>query len=100
MAAERVTVTLPAELVEEIDRRERNRSRFVLEAVRRELKRRQREELKRSLLSPHSETSELADAGFDEWASRLPDEKASDLVDLRAGRPVRWVPGRGWIEGK
>ncbi len=100
MASERVTVTLPAEVVEDIDRRERNRSRFILDAVRRELKRREREELKRSLENPHSETSELADAGFDDWAARLPDEKASDLLDLRAGRSVRWVPGRGWTEGK
>jgi metal-responsive CopG/Arc/MetJ family transcriptional regulator len=30
---ERVTVTLPAELVESIDRYERNRSRFIAEAV-------------------------------------------------------------------
>jgi hypothetical protein len=100
MATERVTVTLPAEVVEDIDRRERNRSRFILEAVRRELKRRQRQELNRSLQNPHSETSELADAGFEEWAARLPDEKASDLVDVHAGRSVRWVPGRGWVEGK
>jgi Arc/MetJ-type ribon-helix-helix transcriptional regulator len=100
MAIERVTVTLPAEVVEDIDRREPNRSRFILEAVRRELKRRQRQELNRSLQNPHPETSELADAGFEEWATRLPEEKASDLVDLRAGRSVRWVPGRGWLEGK
>jgi hypothetical protein len=100
MAIERVTVTLPAEVVEDIDRREPNRSRFILEAVRRELKRRQRQELNRSLQNPHPETSELADAGFEEWAARLPEEKASDLVDLRAGRSVRWVPGRGWLEGK
>ena len=100
MATERVTVTLPVEVLEDIDRRERNRSRFILEAVRRELKRRQREELKHSLQNPHSEASELASAGFEEWAARLPEEKASDLVDLRAGRSVRWVPGRGWLEGK
>jgi post-segregation antitoxin (ccd killing protein) len=100
MANERVTVTLPAELVEDIDRRERNRSRFVAEAVRRELKRRRREDLKRSLENPHPESSELADAGFDDWVSRMPAEKASDLLDLRAGRRVRWVPGRGWAEGK
>ncbi len=100
MATERVTVTLPVELVEDIDRREHNRSRFVLEAVRRELKRRRREELNRSLQKPHPETSELADAGFEEWGSRLPEEKASDLVDVRAGRSVRWMPGRGWIERK
>jgi hypothetical protein len=100
MGTERVTITLPTEVVEDIDRRERNRSRFVLEAVRRELKRRQREELKRSLEKPHPEASALAEAGFDDWAGRLPDEKTSDLVDLRTGRAVRWVPGRGWIEGK
>src|SRR5229473_3522209 len=100
MAIERVTVTLPAEVVQDIDRREPNRSRFILEAVRRELKRRQRQELNRSLQNPHPETGELADAGFEEWAARLPEEKASDLVDLRKGRSVRWVPGRGWLEGK
>jgi hypothetical protein len=100
MASERVTVTLPAEVVGDIDRRERNRSRFILDAVRRELKRREREELNRSLKSPHPETSELADAGFNDWAVRLPDEKASDLLDLRAGRSVRWVPGRGWTDSK
>jgi Arc/MetJ-type ribon-helix-helix transcriptional regulator len=100
MAAERVTITLPTEVVEDIDRRERNRSRFILEAVRRELKRRQRQELNRSLQNPHPETSELAEAGFEEWAARLPEERASDLVDVRAGRSVRWVRGRGWLEGK
>jgi hypothetical protein len=100
MATERVTVTLPVEVLEDIDRRERNRSRFILEAVRRELKRRQREELNRSLENPHSEASELAETGFGDWAAKLPEEKASELVDLRAGRSVRWVPGRGWLEGK
>jgi Arc/MetJ-type ribon-helix-helix transcriptional regulator len=100
MASERVTVSLPAELVEGIDRRERNRSRFIAEAVRRELKRRRREDLKRSLESPHPESSELAEAGLDDWAARLPAERASDLLDLRAGRPVRWVPGRGWTARK
>ena len=39
---ERVTVTLPNELVSEIDRREKNRSKFVAEAVRHELERRRR----------------------------------------------------------
>lgn len=34
---ERVTVTLPQDLVRDIDRREKNRSKFVAEAVRREL---------------------------------------------------------------
>ena len=97
MAAERVTVTLPAEVVEDIDRQERNRSRFVLEAVRRELKRRQRDLLRRSLASPHPEASELADAGFDEWAAGLPRGEGEELVDARRGSRVRWVPGRGWV---
>ena len=100
MPTERLTVTLPADVVEDIDRRERNRSRFILDAVRRELKRRQREDLKRSLDHPHPEMSELADAGLAKWGARLPDDKASDLVDVRAGRAVRWVPGRGWLEKK
>lgn len=95
---ERVTVTLPADVVREIDRIEKNRSKFVLEAVRHELKRRRRQHLQRSLRSPHSEGGQLAEAGFGEWASGLPEEDASDLVDMEAGTPVRWVPGEGWVE--
>jgi Arc/MetJ-type ribon-helix-helix transcriptional regulator len=94
----RVTVTLPEEVVRDIDRLERNRSRFVLEAVRHELRRRRREELRRSLRSPHPEAAVVAEAGLDEWGDRLPDEDASGLVDTRAGKPVRWIPGEGWVE--
>jgi metal-responsive CopG/Arc/MetJ family transcriptional regulator len=54
--AERVTVTMPAELVAEIDRSESNRSRFIAEAVRHELQRRLRLELQCSLQSPHPES--------------------------------------------
>jgi Arc/MetJ-type ribon-helix-helix transcriptional regulator len=96
---ERVTVTLPVEVVRDIDRLEKNRSKFVLEAVRHELKQRRRDELERSLRNPHPESEQLTDVGFDEWASGLPDEDAADLVDVRAGTPVRWVPGEGWVEG-
>ena len=46
---ERVTVTIPAQLVDDIDRFERNRSRFIVEAVERELVRRRRDGLLRSL---------------------------------------------------
>ena len=95
---DRVTVTLPAEVVQEIDRRERNRSRFVLDAVKRELLRRRREELRRSLGTPHPESVRLAEAGISEWAKGLPREKTEDLVDLEEGTAVRWVPGRGWEE--
>ena len=97
MASERVTITLPAELVEDIDRQQRNRSRFNLEAVRREVRRRRRPLLQRSLANPHPESSELADAGFEEWGRRLPDDNASDLVNPRGGDRVHWKPGRGWV---
>lgn len=97
-SSERVTVTLPAKVVRDIDRLEKNRSKFVLEAVRQELKRRRREELERSLRSPHPESGPVAEEGFDEWARGMPEEEASDLVDMKTGTRVRWVPGEGWVE--
>jgi hypothetical protein len=100
MPAARITITLPPELISEIDRRERNRSRFVLDAVRREIHRRRREELRRSLDHPHPESSELADAGLEEWGAR--GEAAGDvsLLDSSAGKSIRWVEGRGWVDRK
>lgn len=90
-------MTLPAELLASIDGFERNRSRFITEAVERELVRRRREKLLQSLQTPHPESRELDDAGFLDWAAHLPD--ADDgLVDQAAGKPVRWVEGEGWIE--
>lgn len=97
---ERVTVTLPEDLLREIDRREKNRSRFVAEAVRRELDRRRRVELRRSLENPHPETAELAEQGLEEWSRGLPEEDTSALVDSSAGRAVRWAPGEGWVEDR
>lgn len=94
----RVTVTLPSELVQSIDRLEKNRSRFIVEAVEHELARRRSKELRRSLEHPHPDGDDLAEAGMDEWAASLAD--ADDgLVDMAAGTPVRWVEGRGWVEG-
>ena len=94
---ERVTVTLPIDLVESIDRFERNRSRFIAEAVEHELERRRRDGLLRSLASPHAEAGELADAGLADWGASLP-EGDEGLVDETAGKPVRWVEGQGWVE--
>ena len=94
---ERVTVTLPEEIIRDIDTHERNRSRFVLEAVRRELERRRKEELRRSLRKPHQDSDVIAQAGFDEWVEGLP-EGDEDLVDTQAGESVRWIPGKGWIK--
>lgn len=98
--ASRVTVTLPAELVDEIDRREKNRSRFVLEAVQREVRRRRREELRRSMASPHPESTELAEAGFGEWAAGSQRGESEELLDPEAGKPIRWLAGKGWLDAK
>lgn len=96
---DRVTVTLPSDLVRDIERREKNRSKFVAEAVRNELDRRRREELRRSLHSPHPESAELAEQGLEEWTRGLPEEDTESLIDSKQGTPVRWVPGEGWVEG-
>ena len=97
---DRVTVTLPNDLVQDIDRREKNRSKFVAEAVRHELDRRRRAELHRSLQNPHPESVEIAEQGLEEWTRGLPEEDTEALLESSAGRPVRWVPGEGWIEGR
>ena len=100
VGGDHVTVTLPSDLVRDIDRRERNRSKFIAQAVRNELDRRRREELRRSLHNPHPESAELAGQGLGEWTRGLPEEDAEALVDSSAGQPVRWVSGEGWVEGR
>lgn len=98
MPRERVTVTLPEEVLEDIDRRERNRSKFILTAVRHELQRRRREELRSSLHHPHPESEEMAKVGMDEWAAGLPKETGAELVDPSAGKAVQWSAEEGWVE--
>lgn len=93
---ERVTVTLSAELVEGIDRLERNRSRFIAEAIEHELARRRREALLSSVRSPHPETANLADTGLGDWTSDLSDDEG--LVDVAGGTAVCWVEGQGWVK--
>jgi len=93
---ERITVTLSAELIEGIDRLERNRSRFVAEAIAHELARRRREALLSSVENPHPETSDLADTSLGDWTADLADDDG--LVDVSAGTPVRWVEGEGWVK--
>jgi hypothetical protein len=99
-SVERVTVTLPMDLVRDIDRREKNRSKFVAEAVRHELDHRRRAELRRSLENPHPESAEFADEGLEAWTRSLPEEDTEALVDSSAGKPVRWVSGEGWVAGR
>ena len=97
MSTERVTVTLPSELVRSIDRTENDRDRFIIEAVERELARSRHEGLLCSLRSPHPEVIDHAMNDLSDWVTDLSPGDA-DLVDLEAGTPVRWVVGRGWIE--
>jgi hypothetical protein len=94
---ERITVTMPQEIVRDIDRRERNRSKFILKAVENELERQRKEELRRSLRTPHLESEPMAKLGTAEWMAELPagDE---DLVDPNAGESVRWIPDKGWLK--
>jgi len=93
---ERVTVTLPADLLKGIDRLERNRSRFIAQAVEHELQRRRRDGLLESLKAQHPEAAELADAGLADWVEDNPE----GLVELSAGLPVRWIQGVGWEPGE
>lgn len=96
-AFERVTVTMPAELVAAIDRVERNRSRFIAEAVRHELKRRRRQALLRSLEKPHPGSLSTAELGLEHWSQALP-AGDHDLLDPSAGVPVQWSGAQGWQE--
>jgi len=89
-------VTLPADLVDRIDQVERNRSRFIAEAVEHELAQRRRDALLQSVQNPHPETTDLVDVGLSDWVSDLPGDET--LVDANAGTPVRWVEGQGWIK--
>ncbi len=98
MSFSRVTVTLPEEILTEIDRAAPNRSRFVLEAVTRELARRRRAALRTSLSAPHPDSLLVAESGMAEWGRTLPAEDPDGLVDPAEGRSVRWVAGRGWKE--
>jgi Arc/MetJ-type ribon-helix-helix transcriptional regulator len=97
MASERVTITLPEEMVQEIDGRERNRSRFVQQAVARELERLRQQELQRSLDNPHTDSEAVAESGFSEWAD-LAAAGDQELLDTAAGKEIRWDADRGWIE--
>jgi len=96
MAVTRVTVTLAADLVESIDRVERNRSRFIAEAVEHELAQRRQAALLHSINRPHPDTVALVDTGLGDWVSDLPADEG--LVDAAAGTPVRWIEGRGWTK--
>ena len=94
---ERITVTMPAELVAGIDRVECNRSRFITEAVRHELKHRRRLELLRSVEDPHPDSLAIAALGLKSWHQGL-SAGDSDLLDPSAGVQLHWDMAQGWQE--
>jgi hypothetical protein len=94
MLTERVTITMPQEIVRQIDGLTKNRSRFIVDAVRRELARQRREELRLSLRHPHEESDQVAELGVADWGAALPDD--SDLLERGSGRAVRWRSEEGW----
>ena len=53
--------------------------------------------LRVSLQSPHPEAERLAEAGFEAWARSLPNEDSSELVDMKSGTALCWVPDKGWV---
>lgn len=95
-STERVTITLPADLLQEVDLLERNRSRFIAEAVQREIGRRRHQALLESVRNPHPETTQFIDSGLTDWTAELPDDEG--LLDASAGAAVRWVEGQGWVQ--
>lgn len=83
MATTELTITVTVQLVEAIDRVERDRNRFFAEAVAHELRRRDREG--------------LADAGLADCCAGVSADDVG-LVDPSGGKAVRWIEGQGWIE--
>jgi hypothetical protein len=100
LKVERITVTLPPGLLSQIDRVDKNRSRFLPRAARRELRRLERKALKLSLDARvfTDEDRELEATGLAEYAASLPDDDCEAIIEPAAFKPVRWVPGKGWVE--
>ena len=95
MSTERVTISVPSELLAAVDRRGGSRSALVQSALRHELERLEQAELRQSLEDPHPESLALADVDIAEWAGALP-AGDDDLLDPDGGVAVRWTEGEGW----
>jgi hypothetical protein len=65
--------------------------------VEHELVRRRREGQLRSLKNPHPEAAELEETGIADWCASLPADD-DGLVDVNAGKAVRWIEGQGWVQ--
>ena len=58
------------------------------------------EEEKRLLTVEFLRRAAPSEQGLEEWTRGLLEEDAEALVDSKAGKPVRWVPGKGWMESR
>jgi hypothetical protein len=92
----RVTITLSEATVQAIDAVTDNRSRFIQNALERELRRRRRAELRRSLAEPHPDAALVKEEDVAAWAERLPVEDGDGLVNPAQATSIRWVAGQGW----
>ena len=97
---EDVTVTLPNDVIHDMDRQTDDRTEFIAEAVRREIERRRTMEFLRSLENPHPDSMLAAELGFAEWSNGLPNEDTEALASPTGGTEVSWMPDEGWVEGK
>ena len=43
-----------------------------------------------------AQAAELAETGLADWGASLPPDDEG-LVDVNAGKAVRWVEGQGWV---
>jgi hypothetical protein len=100
MSAATVTIHLPPELLRAVDSQPIDRDAFVEQALRHELERQAREQLRASLETPHPESLDTAELGLADFAQGLPADDAAALCDLSSGTPVHWSEGRGWIVGE
>jgi hypothetical protein len=96
-AVDDVVVRLGAHLIADVDRVTTDRTRFIRDAIRNELRRRGFADLQQSLDNPNPETPAYDDGGLEDWVGDSSNDH-DQLVDPNTGTQVRWVPGTGWVK--
>ena len=96
-AVDDVVVRLGAHLIADVDRVTTDRTRFIRDAIRNELRRRGFADLQQSLDNPTPETLAYDDCGLEDWVGDSSNDH-DQLVDPTTGTQVRWVPGTGWVK--
>lgn len=96
MAAQRITLTLPSEVVTAIDRTTHDRDSFVTDAVRHEIDRRREDQLQRSLDRPHPETSMANKSVPRDWPTGVPHDEWDELLTSELGQDICWEEEKGW----